>query len=214
MKKVKKNKASETSETKTTDSAEATEVKVKGSKDSKSTKVEKTKTTPLQSLAADINKVLGVDPALDENAKDLKSQIKEIMPEIQSEDKLSKESFAMLKELGWGKKTKKVAQEENKGIKNHNFPKKEREVTGGAEKPEKVKKEKKAKGPGVISTIEEVLRKGKPVTKEQILEVLVKRFPGRDSGSMVKTINVQVPNRIAKEKGLKITLTDKGYVAK
>ena len=114
MKKVKKSKASETSETETTDSAEATEVKVKGSKGDKSAKVEKTKTTPLQSLAVNINEVLGVEPALDVTAKDLESQIKEIMPEIQPEDKLSKESFAALKELGWNKKTKKSEKKSEK----------------------------------------------------------------------------------------------------
>ena len=145
MKKVKKSKASETSETETTDSAEATEVKVKGSKGDKSAKVEKTKTTPLQSLAVNINEVLGVEPALDVTAKDLESQIKEIMPEIQPEDKLSKESFAALKELGWNKKTKKSEKKSEK--KSDKKSEKKSEKKSGPSNKEIVYKEwKKGKG--------------------------------------------------------------------
>lgn len=67
----------------------------------------KKKLSPIQELANDINKVLGVDPELDIQADDLENQIKEILPEIQSEDGLTETSFEMLRDMGWGKKTKR-----------------------------------------------------------------------------------------------------------
>ena len=56
--------------------------------------------------------------------------------------------------------------------------------------------------PGVIATIVELIAKSgkKGVTKDQILEVLTKSFPERSPEAMKKTINVQVPSRITKER--------------
>lgn len=173
MKKAKKNKASETE---TTDSAEAI-------------KVEKTKTTPLQSLAVNINKVLGVEPALDVTAKDLESQIKEIMPEIQPEDKLSKESFVMLKSLGWGKKeTKKVEKEKN------------------AKKVEKNQKLTTKLGSRIGSQAEKIdvlLLERKARTKEEL---------AKDSKLSVARINVHL--RHLMKKGIKIQTKDGKFQAK
>ena len=79
----------------------------------------------------------------------------------------------------------------------------------------KPKKENKS-GPkkvGVIATIVEVLKKSsksKPVTKDAICEVLEERFPDRDPASMMRTINVQVPNRLKSDKGLEIEKVVKG----
>lgn len=88
-------------------------------------------------------------------------------------------------------------------------------------KPKKGKVKKKAdskpkakKGPGVIATIIELLQaatKKKPITKDAIRDELVERFPERDGESMMRTINVQVPNRIKSDKGLTVVKTDKGY---
>lgn len=61
---------------------------------------------------------------------------------------------------------------------------------------------KMKKGKGVIvlivKTIEDAGKKG--VSKDEILEVLVKAFPNRERKSLKSTISVQVPNRITKEK--------------
>lgn len=67
----------------------------------------------------------------------------------------------------------------------------------------------KGKKPGVIVMIIKSISK-KARTKKQILDFLVKKFPDRDPQKMAKTIGVQVPSRLSKEKGLKITKTDKG----
>ena len=78
------------------------------------------------------------------------------------------------------------------------------------DKPEKTKSPKKV---GVIATIIKAISK-KPKTKKQILARLVKRFPDREEAKMMKTINVQVPSRLRKDKELNIQKTDKGYIIK
>ena len=69
-------------------------------------------------------------------------------------------------------------------------------------KEEKVKPVVKKKGTGVIATIVSLIEKSgkKGITKDEILEQLVEAFPDREKVSMKNTINVQVPNRITKEK--------------
>lgn len=69
-------------------------------------------------------------------------------------------------------------------------------------------------GTGVIAEITTMLKKAsakKPVTKEQIHEHLIEKFPDRSPDSMMSTINIQVPNRLKREKGLNIVKNDKGY---
>lgn len=75
----------------------------------------------------------------------------------------------------------------------------------------KPEKEKKKKAPGVIATIAKAISK-KARTKKQILKVLVKAFPERDPEKMMKTINVQVPSRLRKDKGLNIEKGANGYL--
>jgi hypothetical protein len=79
----------------------------------------------------------------------------------------------------------------------------------------KVKAEKKEKSPkekvvGVIASIIELLET-KEMTKKEILTALVLRFPAREAAKMEKTVNVQVPSRLKKDKNLKIQKTEKGY---
>lgn len=56
--------------------------------------------------------------------------------------------------------------------------------------------------PGIIASIVEMVEKSgkKGVTKAEILDELIKRFPDRSEDSMRNTINVQVPARVNKEK--------------
>lgn len=72
------------------------------------------------------------------------------------------------------------------------------------EKKTEKKAEKKSgtKTPGVIASIVSCIEKSgkKGITKEEILEKLIDLFPDREAKSMINTINVQVPNRINKEK--------------
>ena len=170
------------------------------------------KVSKYQAAAADINNVLKPEPPLNATAADdaVKVEIAELIPNIKGDDKLKDSTWNILRELGWKgeDKPKKVAKptppaaakEEKKAAK-----------PAKAAKAEKKEKAPKApKGPGVIATIVEILKKGKPVSKEAILDVLAKRFPDRDKESMSKTINVQIPNRISKEQKIKVLKNDKG----
>jgi hypothetical protein len=70
-------------------------------------------------------------------------------------------------------------------------------------------KEKKAKTPGVIATIVTLIS-SKPMSKATLLKKLVKAFPDRDAEKMEKTLNIQVPNRIRKEKNESLEENKKG----
>jgi len=68
-------------------------------------------------------------------------------------------------------------------------------------------------GPGIIGSIVEFVKKAtpeKPITKKEIVAKLAKRFPEKDPEGMEKTVNVQVPNRIKKEKGINIVRHPEG----
>ena len=57
-------------------------------------------------------------------------------------------------------------------------------------------KAKAVKGPGVISTIIETISK-RPATKQEILDVLCKRFPDRAADGMKATVSIQLgPTRL------------------
>lgn len=92
-----------------------------------------------------------------------------------------------------------------------------KEKPAKTDKPESGKKKGSAtpgKGPGVIAAIFDILKatsKSKPVTKEDILKQLGEKFPDRELDSMKATINVQIPSRMSKEKGVTIVHGDKGY---
>jgi len=72
----------------------------------------------------------------------------------------------------------------------------------------------KPKKVGVIVSIEEFLRgasSGEPLGKKAICEKLASRFPERSPDSMGKTVNVQVPTRLAKDKGCVVQKNEGGY---
>jgi len=87
---------------------------------------------------------------------------------------------------------------------------------GGGDKPKRnpggVKKAGGPEGPGVIGSIQEFITgAGKAgIDKDGILEKLAARFPDRDKTAMSKTIQAQLPNRMAKEKGIKINTKKDG----
>ena len=80
-----------------------------------------------------------------------------------------------------------------------------RKPAAASKKPAAAAKEKPAaaaKKPGVIATIVALIEKSgkKGITKDELLEKLAVAFPDREEDSMKNTVNVQVPNRISKEK--------------
>jgi hypothetical protein len=71
------------------------------------------------------------------------------------------------------------------------------------------------KGPGVISTIFTLVSdSGKTgISKADILAKLVEMFPDRAADGMEKTINVQLPSRMSKERKVTITKLESGNFA-
>lgn len=81
-----------------------------------------------------------------------------------------------------------------------------------AKSSKKSSKKTEKKGPGVIETIAEVVGKAgeKGVSKKAILAKLVQRFPERATEGMSKTINVQLPKRMSRERKINIVKLDNG----
>lgn len=77
------------------------------------------------------------------------------------------------------------------------------------------KKSAEKKGPGVISTIFTLVSdSGKTgISKADILAKLVEMFPDRAADGMEKTINVQLPSRMSKERKVTITKLQDGNFA-
>ena len=73
-------------------------------------------------------------------------------------------------------------------------------------------KTKSEKGPGVIATIFSLVSQSgkKGISKQEILDKLTEMFPDRASEGMEKTINVQLPGRMSKERKVKIVKLESG----
>jgi hypothetical protein len=77
----------------------------------------------------------------------------------------------------------------------------------------KSSKSTEPKDPGVIETILEIVEKAnieKGVSKKAILSKLVAKVPDRAPDGMSKTINVQLPTRMSRERGIAIEKLENG----
>lgn len=74
---------------------------------------------------------------------------------------------------------------------------------------------KESKGPGVIATIFSLVQGAgkKGISKDQIYDKLVELFPDRAGEGMKKTIAVQLPGRMSKEKKVNIVKLETGAFA-
>ena len=176
----------------------------------------------LISLAKQMNDIMALAPAIEVADESTFDELKAVILEncydgkdcqIYATDEFSAENWVTLKSLGIVPVTEDgVPAEEAPAKKGKDKVGKEKPAKEKAEKKEKpAKKEKETKGPGVIKTIASTIKDHGPITKEQILEKLIKAFPERDAEAMKKTINVQVPNRINKEQNFQIENSDKGW---
>lgn len=113
-------------------------------------------------------------------------------------------------------KTEKKKEDKKASVKKNTVAEIVKEKSKKSEKvvEKKVEKKKDKKKVGIIATIIEVLKKGTPIKKEKIVELLTKKFPDRQVKGMASTVSIQLGGRLAKDKGLKIQSTDKGYFIK
>jgi len=73
-----------------------------------------------------------------------------------------------------------------------------KETKTKAKKNPQPKVEKKAKGPGVITTIRQITGRANGVTKEEVLKELKKLFPDREELAMGRTFQIKM-SRIPSE---------------
>jgi len=100
-------------------------------------------------------------------------------------------------------KKAKTAKEEKKAAKKDDAKKK-------AKKPIDISNNRSK--PGILASIIEFLQNNAPITKEQILKRLIKRFPGRPPKGMKRTVWSQLPptDLLGKKKGIKIRKNKEG----
>ena len=167
------------------------------------------KKTDLVTAGNELNQLLFDDPQIDVDGEGLEASIKEASLLLRKSDKISKITKAVLTELFDGEVISDeevreafealgiVAAEDVEEAAAESTAKPTRKQPKDA-----ATKKEAFKGPGVIATIVSMIEKaGKDgVSKEEILNELVAKFPDRAKDSMAKTINVQVPNRISKER--------------
>lgn len=180
--------------------------------------VVKIKRSELINVAKELNTVLEPDPEIEVGApsEELIPILIEAAKLLEPGDKISAATQKVLDNLP--KETEPVTEPEDTKLELESegeevVPEKEEEATAEPEKVVEKKKttpakekastaKKEKKGPGIIATIVACIEKApvKGISKEAILEKLVATFPERDADSMRKTINVQVPARITKER--------------
>ena len=182
-------------------------------------------TKKLIAMAEEINTVLGLEPKINVKAPapTLTTKLTKAFELIMPEDDLSEDTKAGFREMGLGatkhEEEEEMEEEMEEEEEVEEIKKKTKspiEKEDPKETPKETPKKATKKGPGVIATIADVIEKGgtKGVSKEEILEVLVKTFPDKAKESMKNTINVQVPNRISKEKFVLIKLDTGNFCKK
>ena len=173
----------------------------------------------LESIATMLNEVMGFkDPILIGKGilrKDLYDEVADVAQDIELGD-LEHKSFTddmvkWLEVMGWENPVEKA--EENKAEKPDGKATKPEKAPEPKKEPAKKAGPKKASttGPGVIASILEFVKEFGPVTKKELVEKLAVRFPDRKPEAMAKTVQVQLPKRMSKEKKVNIVKGDKGF---
>ncbi len=144
----------------------------------------------------------GVDIKNPKVKKLLKKILKADSVRIKSDEE-SKEKLETTMSKKKKTETSKKAKKQSKEVETKKKETKKKET-------KKTVKKNKVKKVGVITSILEIIQNSGPISKEQILTKLIKRFPDRDEVGMTKTISAQVPNRLSKEKKVKIQKNNKG----
>ena len=184
----------------------------------------------LEVVAKNFNEVLELDPPIvtGRMAKmpELEKDVNDVVVNhLTKEDKISKEVAELIKqmqlepeevveeEMGFDVVDEVVEETPEEEVVEEVV---EEEMEKEIEEVEVKKSTKKTtdKGPGVIASIFEFIQKGN-ISKEQILDKLVSRFPDRAKVAMGKTINAQVggkkhPCRMEKEKNVTFEISNKG----
>jgi len=180
------------------------------------------KKNELVKVAKELNRVLGLDPEIETKgaeANKLKEDILEAAGLIEPEDEISAKTEGIINELRQeqGQVEQETEEEGQEQEIDDGSASLRAEVGDEEEEEEEEKEEEEKKEPeqakqakpgsdkpkeGVIATIASLIQESghQGITKVEILEELKNRFPDRSEKSMKNTLNVQVPNRVSKEK--------------
>lgn len=181
-------------------------------------KLSEMKMPMLTKAAKDLNDVLKLNPPLPTKPGTKRTALEKEYRDVTESDLLRDSDYPKLQEdtlqvlVAFGVKVPGMddgSDDDGGDDKGKTPPKKKATAKKKAAAGKKNAGEKKEKKPGVIATILDMIT-AKPMTEDQIVAALVKKFPDRLEESMRKTVKVQLPNRMSKEKGVNIVKDDKG----
>jgi len=167
-----------------------------------------------RSAAVSLLVALGAAMAGKWTAAKLLGKLKKIDELVDEDTKLEKDDATTLKLLTKANEAGDDIDIEDDVPAEDEKPAKKEKAKAKPAKDKPAKKAKEDKGPGVIASIVEFLKEAtakNPIDKKTILAKLVERFPERGEDAMKSTINIQVPSRLSKDKGLNIKKNEDGY---
>lgn len=140
----------------------------------------------LETAINEMNDVGDWEPALNRGTEEeMRKTIEEELSEVLDDDPFTSETWAVIKELGFGS-TKKKKKEESK---------KKGKASAKQIRPKKM---------NMINTIVAILEKHGPITRKDIHKKLVADFPERNPKHLEDRVRLQVPNSLNREKHLGI----------
>ena len=140
----------------------------------------------------EMNAVGDWEPALKKGSEEeMRKTIESELSEVLDDDPFTKETWDVIKELGFGS-TEKAKKKEVK------------------KKTAESKKKINVKSPSIINTLIGIIKKDGPITREGIYNKLVKAFPDRDPSVLQSRVKCQVPGRLNIERKLGIIEDEKG----
>lgn len=175
-------------------SKEAPKAKTKSTEKAKPAKGKPAKVdvAELETVVEELNKLMDPEQPL-ESADDVKALVTENTDQFEKDDvkQLSEGVIAYIEAVA----------------------KKGKVMLPWQEKAKRQAPKKVDKGPGVVASIIEFL-KAEKLTRAELLEKLVERFPDRERKGMQTTVNCQVPKRLEAEKKLKVQNKDGKFFIK
>lgn len=167
----------------------------------------------MKQAGEELNTIIQLDVPIDLDIDDkelLTLDIEEVTAMLEKGDEISSETAGTIKELGFdipkGVLIKEKIEKEVKEI--------HKTVKPELKKIIKIEKNPTLKRPGVVKAILSCIDEFGPITKDEILQKLVEKFPTRKESAMKKTISAWLPNGFNKRKGMNIIKTEKGFINK
>ena len=167
----------------------------------------------LRKVAAELNEVLQLDPPIDIRVirrSFIVEGIREACTLLEERDILTKETKDVIIDLGYAPefwpKAIITPPEAPKTERTHNTRENLKTLQGPSNAVKK---------PMVIDSLARLFQnnKGTFITKSMMLTHLQELFPNKEAKSLKKTIDLMIPSRIEKEKGVHLRRIEAGYIS-